>query len=79
MKDDFFGNYRKSVEGKRVNRNSDFVQGWWENISREPVYIKDKYHLKQVCEAESKRTGRLIIPRIFAKPKSQGQGLEWTF
>lgn len=73
MVGDRYGNYKRSVEGKRVARKSDVVEGWWENITTHPIYIKDKKHLKEVCQKYG------VIPKIFAKPKSQGKGLEWTY
>jgi hypothetical protein len=79
MQGDTNGNFKRSEEGRRVARRPDVVEGWWDNISSEPVYIKDKYHLKQVCQEQSRRTGREIIPRMFAKTKSQGKGIEWSF
>ena len=76
---DTSGNWKRSPEGRRLRGQVDWVAGWWDNIGPNPIYIHDKYHLKQVCAAESKRTGRIIIPRAFAKPKSSGKGIEWTF
>lgn len=76
---DFYGQQKHTVEGARVARSGNWVRGWWENISRTPIFIEDKWHLKKVCEAESKRTGRLIIPKAFMKAKSQGKGIEWNF
>lgn len=76
---DPMGTLRSSVEGRRVSRSKDWVRGWWENITPEPVYITDKYHLKQVCLAYSKKIGQDVIPEAFAKPKSQGKGIEWNF
>lgn len=73
MKDDTYGTFRSSVEGKRVSHKKDWVEGWWENIAPEPIYIRDKYHLKEVCNKYN------VIPKAFAKPKSQGKGMEWTF
>ena len=67
------GNWKRSPEGKRVSRKADSVCGWWDNITTEPVYIRDKHHLKKVCSKYN------VIPRMFAKQKSQGKGLEWTF
>jgi len=79
LKADVYGNYRGSAEGRATQRKANWVEGWWENIAPNPVYIRDKHHLKQVCEAESRRTGRIIIPKAFMKPKSQGKGYEWSF
>lgn len=76
---DPYGTAKRSVEGKRVSRSRDWVRGTWENIGPNPIFIKDKEHLKQVCLAESKRTGRTIIPKAFVKPASQGKGIEWAF
>jgi len=70
---DPYGTCKRSVEGKRVARKPDYVEGWWENIDREPLYIKDRAHLKQECQK------RGVIPKIFSKPASQGKGLEWTY
>lgn len=76
---DFFGQAKRSAEGKRTARQNNWVRGWWENIAPEPVFIQDKWHLKAVCQAEGRRTGRTIIPRAFAKAKSNSRGIEWTF
>lgn len=76
---DPFGTSRRSEEGRKIQRSPNYVEGWWENIAPRPIYIKSKAHLKEVCLAESKRTGRTIIPRMFAKPKSQGKGFEWSY
>jgi hypothetical protein len=70
---DPYGTMRKSAEGRRVARKKDWVEGWWENIDKEPIYIKDKEQLKAECQK------RGVIPKAFAKPVSQGKGLEWTF
>lgn len=77
--EDAFGTSKRSSEGRRIKRSPHYVEGWWENISAKPIFIKDRQHLKEVCLAESKRTGRTIIPKMFAKPKSQGKGFEWTY
>lgn len=73
------GNWKRSPEGRRLMLKSNWVEGWWDNLSNEPIYIRDKYHLKEVCQRLSKQTGRTIIPRAFAKPSSQGKGIEWNF
>ena len=70
---DPFGTMRRSVEGKRAARNQDYVRGWWENIDKEPIFIEDKEHLKRECQR------RGLIPKMFAKEKSQGKGLEWSY
>ena len=70
---DPYGSSRHSVEGKRVARKLDTVEGWWENIDRDPIYIKDREHLKRECNK------RGVIPRAFSKSKSQGKGLEWSY
>jgi len=70
---DAHGNWKRSPEGRRLSRKKDTVQGWWDNITTEPIYIHDKYHLKEVCRKHN------VIPRMFAKSKSQGKGLEWDF
>lgn len=69
---------KRSVEGRRLSRKTDWVEGWWENIAPQPIYIKDKYHLKEVCKKYSTKD-REIIPKAFIKPKSQGKGYEWSF
>ena len=79
MKGDIYGNYKRSEEGKRTNRKPDYVAGVWENIAPTPIKVADKYELKKACQAESARQGRVIIPKIFMKPKSQGKGIEWNF
>lgn len=76
---DTYGQFKKSEEGKRTARKTDPVAGWWENLGPSPIYIRDKYHLKQVCEHIKKETGNNFIPRMFVKTKSQGKGLEWSF
>lgn len=76
---DPYGTLRSTPQGKATQRKQNWVEGWWENIAPEPIYIKDKYHLKQVCLEQEKRTGRKLIPKAFAKPSSQGKGLEWNF
>jgi hypothetical protein len=79
MRDDKYGTFRNSDEGRRVARSSNWVEGWYENIAPHPIYIRDKYELKRVCQEWSAKTGRVIIPRAFAKRASQGSGLEWNF
>ncbi len=76
---DVFGNQRSSPEGRRLAGKTNWVEGWWEHIGPQPIYIKDKYHLKQVCQAYGKQIGKEVIPKAFAKPKSQGKGWEWSF
>lgn len=76
---DFYGQARHSTEGKRTQRKSDWVQGWWEHICPEPIYVNDKYELKKICQAESRRTGRTIIPKAFMKWRSDGKGIAWNF
>lgn len=76
---DEFGTLKRSEAGQRVARSKDWVAGWYENIAPHPIYIRDKYELKKVCQYWSDKTGRTIIPRAFAKRSSQGSGLEWTF
>ena len=34
------------------------VEGWWEHIDTDPIYIRDKNHLKEECEK------RGLAPRI---------------
>lgn len=76
---DPYGTLKSTPAGKAINRKKNWVEGVWENIAPEPVYIKDKYHLKQVCLEQEKITGRKLIPKAFMKPKSQGSGVEWSF
>lgn len=76
---DPYGTMRRSVEGRRVARRADWVEGWWENLGPEPIYIKNKEHLKKVCLDIEKKTGKKFVPKAFAKPTSQGKGLEWSF
>ncbi len=76
---DLYGTSRHSVEGKSIARKQNWVEGWWENISFKPIYIKDKEHLKQVCVEEGRKQGRTIIPKAFVKAKSQGKGIEWSY
>lgn len=77
--DDPYGTSKRSDEGRRVARKSDWVAGWWENIGPSPIYIKSKEHLKQVCLEYGKKTGRTIIPKAFIKTESQGRALTWSF
>jgi len=76
---DPYGTMRSTPEGRRTAGQQNWVRGWWENITPQPVFIEDKYHLKQVCQAYSKQIGKDVIPKAFAKPKSQGKGIEWSF
>lgn len=76
---DFYGQAKHSIEGKRLARKKDWVSGWWEHIDKEPVFVRDKYELKKICLEVGRREGRTIIPRAFAKVKSDGKGLEWNF
>ena len=76
---DTYGQFKKSVEGKRAARRTDTVEGWWENLGSEPIYIRDKYHLKKVCQEIENTTGKKLIPKMFMKPTSQGKGVEWSF
>lgn len=76
---DPYGNQRRTPEGVRTQRSKDWVQGWWEHIAPQPIYIRDKYELKAACQKWSKITGREFIPKAFMKPKSQGKGFEWSF
>ena len=56
---------------KAPNINSQrWVEGWYEHIDREPIYIKDKKHLVRECEK------RGLVARAFMKPKSRGDGYE---
>jgi hypothetical protein len=77
--DDPYGTLRRSEAGRSIARSSNWVAGWYENIAPTPVYIRDKYELKKVCQYWSSKTGRNIIPKAFAKRSSQGSGLEWNF
>ena len=76
---DPYGTLRSTPSGKATKRKKDWVEGVWENIAPEPIHIKDKYHLKQVCMEQEKITGRKLIPKAFMKPTSQGKGVEWSF
>lgn len=76
---DPYGTGRSSPEGRRLMGNKDWVKGWWECLGPQPIYIRDKYHLKEVCTEIEKRTGRRLIPKAFMKHKSQGKGVEWSF
>ena len=79
QKSDPYGTAKRSPEGRSIARSKDYVRGWWENIDREPIFIQDKEHLKRVCLEVGRREGRTVIPRMFAKPKSQGKGFEWSY
>ena len=76
---DPYGTSRHSEAGRLIERKKDWVEGVWECLGPQPIYIKDKYHLKQVCEEIYQRTGRRLIPKAFMKHKSQGKGVEWSF
>ncbi len=67
------GNWRRSPEGRRIARSKDWVAGWWDNIAPHPIYIRDKQHLKEVCNKYG------VIPKAFMKPKSQGKGTDWNY
>ena len=79
VRDDPYGTSKRSEEGRRIKRSSDYVRGWWENLGPEPIFIQDKYHLKRVCQEIERRTGNTFIPKMFMKPRSQGKGFEWSF
>ena len=49
---------------------TNWAKGWWENIAHEPIYIRDKQHLKEVCEAHG------VMAKALMKPKSDGKGWE---
>lgn len=72
-------NLKHTSEGRSLSSKRDWVEGWWSNLGPQPIYIKDKHHLKKVCEALSRKTGLTYIPKAFMKPKSQGRGFEWNF
>lgn len=76
---DPYGTSRRSIEGRRVARKNNWVEGYWENIGPKPIYCRTKEDVKAACLAESKRQGRTIIPKSFMKPSSQGKGIEWNF
>lgn len=76
---DPWGNQRRTPEGCRTERTKDWIRGWWEHIGPEPIFIQDKYHLKQECIKWGKVRDQEIIPKAFMKPKSQGKGVEWSF
>ena len=48
----------------------DWVEGWYDHLDPEPVYIHGKEHLFSECKK------RGMIPKAFMKPKSQGKGWE---
>lgn len=76
---DPYATTKRSSEGKALARQKDWVAGWWECLDEKPIYIRDKYHLKKVCLDIQRRTGKVLIPKAFMKPKSQGKGVEWNF
>lgn len=76
---DPYASSKRSVEGKRVARKSNWVEGWWENIGPTPIYCTTKEEVKAACIRQGKLTGRVIIPKCFMKAKSQGKGFEWSF
>lgn len=76
---DPYGTSKRSIEGRRVAKKANWVEGWWENIGPEAVYCRTKEDVKAACIAQGKKTGRIIIPKAFMKPTSQGKGFEWSF
>ena len=50
------------------------ANGVWEHITTEPIIITGGYkELKEVCDKHK------VIPKIFAKPRSQNKGWEWKY
>jgi hypothetical protein len=54
-----------------INTES-WICGYWEHIDKQPIYIRDKAHLKQECEK------RGVLPRAFLKHTSQGKHYEFA-
>lgn len=55
-----------------INRDK-WANGVWNDITSHPITITGGYkELKDVCNRYK------VIPRIFAKPKSQDKGWEWV-
>ena len=77
--DDPHGNSRRSTQGKRLARKANWVEGWWDNLGPTPIWVRDKYHLKQICQNIERRTGEKLIPKAFMRTTSQGKGVEWNF
>ena len=50
----------------------DWCQGYWEHIDKQPIYIRDKEHLRQECNK------RGVIPKAFLKHTSQGKHYEFA-
>lgn len=76
---DIYGQFKSSPEGKRTALKRDWVEGWWENLGPNPIYIRDKYHLKKVCQEIESQTGKKLIPKAFMKCSSSRKGAQWTF
>lgn len=76
MKGDIHGTCKSSEAGRQVARSNNWVEGYWETLG---CHIKDKQHLKQVCQDIERKTGNKFIPKAFMKPSSQGKGVEWSF
>lgn len=72
---DPYGTHKDSETARQIKRRggNNWIEGWWENIGPDPIYIKDKAHLKRECQK------RGVIPKAFMKSKSQGKGFEWTY
>jgi len=51
-------------------RSESWIPGWYENITNQPVYIRDKRHLIDTCEKHG------VLARALMKQKSQGKGWE---
>lgn len=64
----------KCAEDKPKNtlniNTEEWVEGWYEHIGPEPIYIESKKQLFEECEKHGN------MPRAFLKPKSQGKGYE---
>ena len=63
---------RDIIESGDMNIGTkNWIKGVYEHIDSKPMYIDSEAQLKHECEK------RGLIAKAFAKPKSQGKGLEW--
>jgi hypothetical protein len=70
IKSDKCSECEKDVKHSIHVNTGAWVEGWWDHIDREPIYISSKKQLLDECEK------RGLMARAFMKPKSQGRGFE---
>ncbi len=56
-----------------IHNEDKWIEGWWEHIGSEPIYIHNKKQLFEEC------TKRGNLPKAFMKPCSQGKGHEFKW